>query len=280
MINKFFVFFISVFLGQLASAGPIIVGHGAGESEYSILFARAHLDELLSVCSADQCHFSSLEKDWLRTTRELALLAPDAIFKTKDELGDRLFLRHPIEHQVWLNQDLLWLDPSRTVPYQVSDAVILWMNILLVGKNIPKPLLAIMQFDLAAALTDHVQSIFSTGDKTSGFTAVLWSRKAGNDDLYFRDQAFQTYSGLSSVRAALVCEAETASQIKFHSGRWMTSENQQEVSSKLALRLELSVTWNCGKWANKGRVQVTFNAIHKEVYEIDSSSIRAFAIGD
>ena len=271
----------SVFLGHAAFAGPIIVGHGAGESEYSILFARTHIDDLLAVCAGDQCHFSPLEKDWLRTTRELAQHVPEAIFKTKKELGALRYLRHPIEHQVWFNQDLLWLDAAGSVPFQVSDAVALWMDILLVGKDIPKTELAILEFELAAALNDRVQSIFSSGDNTGGFTAILWTRQTGSDDIYFRDQSFQTFSGLEAVRAAALCGGGLATQIKFHSGRWTSIEELNEAIPKLVLRLEVSATWTCGKQSSRGRVQLVMNAFaNRHFYEINQKSIRAFLEGD
>ncbi len=271
---------IASLLFQTAYAGPIIVGQGAGESEYSILFARSHLDDLLSTCAGDKCHFSSIEKEWLKTTRTLAQNPPRAIFKNKATLGNLIYFKHSVENEVWLNQDLLWLDAAGSIPYKVSDGVTLWMEILLKGLDIPDSVLANLQIGLRTSLNERIQAIFSSGENTEGFTAILWTHKDANDDLYFRDQTFQTFSGIDSIRKAALCEKLELRQIKFHSARWNASWTVANSTPRLLLRLEVAATWNCGTQAKRGRLQIVMMAAHKDVYEIDPESIRAFAERD
>ena len=96
-------------LGQARTSGPIVVGGGAGGSEFSIVFARTNLKSILSDCLAYSCGFSSAKAQSLRPLlAQTATLLP-AVFKTSGE--------------VVFNQDLLWLDAAHKVPYEISDAV-------------------------------------------------------------------------------------------------------------------------------------------------------------
>ncbi len=280
MINKLFIL-SAIFLSSFASqAGPIIVGSGAGESEYSILFARTHLDELLSICAEDQCHLNSPQKLWLQRARKLAFLVPEAIFKNSQALGSQIYVRRTRSKEVWFNQDLLWLDPSSSKPYQVSDAVVLWLDILLGDKNISKAELSSLELELGAYLKDQVQLIISSGETTGGFSALLWTHQNRNDDLFLRDQAFQTFSVQESLQKAGLCSVGDASQLKFYSARWTSIQEQKNLEPTLMLRLEVSASWTCGTQSGRGRILIIMNAEKKNSYEIDPKSIRSFAEGD
>ena len=148
MIYNLFALFISFLITRVAYAEPIVDDPNGNETEFAILFARTHLDALLAICAEDKCNFSPLEKDWLRTTRELSQNMPEVVFKNKIDLGARRFLRLLIENQVWINKDLLWSDSKDQPIVQISKAATLWMDILLEDKDISRPVLAILEFEL------------------------------------------------------------------------------------------------------------------------------------
>lgn len=141
-------------LTRIGLAAPIVEVNPIIESQAAVLYAWTHFDELLSACDGDLCHFSALEKQWLVTLRELGKSFPEIIFRTKNDLGERRFLRLPIENQVWINLDLLCQDKENKVALTIADAVSLWMDILLEAKDIPKPILALMEFELEAKLNN------------------------------------------------------------------------------------------------------------------------------
>ncbi len=152
MFKYFVAVIISlVFCNCFASVFPTVTPE-LGESEYAIVFAREHLDELLSVCAEDRCHFNSIEKDWLRTLRDLAQNPPVISFKTKYDLGDRRFLRLLIENQLWINKELLWTDSVGEPIAQVAKAVTFWIDVLLENKDIPRLLLAILEYEIESYL--------------------------------------------------------------------------------------------------------------------------------
>ena len=165
MIKKIFHMLLVMLLTVRAHGDPTNIpmsGDGeACESALMILFTRVHLDELLAICANDQCQFSEVEKSWLRILRKLAQDPPLPIFKNNIELGENKFSRQLAENQVWLNHDLLCVAVDQARPYQLSDAVLLWTEILLQGKDIPKASLAIFEFELAEAINKQMQSQFN-----------------------------------------------------------------------------------------------------------------------
>ncbi len=254
---------LSILVFALASlAGPIIVRSEAGQSEYSILFARAHLDELLSVCSNDECNLSEDQESWLRTARQLSLNAPKVIFKNKTDLADQKFTKH--DDQVWLNQDLLWLDDAHTIAFQVSDAMVLWLDILLQGKIIPRLELTVLEFEMARVLNEKVQTIRSAGE----FSAILWRHADRNDEIFFEDHTQRMISIRDSLQKSGFCGNDLATSLQFHSASW------NDLTTRKEIRLEVATTWSCGVQKNRGNLQIM--AELNDQSEVDPSSIRTF----
>ena len=73
---------ILTFSFEASHAGPIVVGGGAGESEFSIVFARTNLPAIVTDCLKFSCRFTPQEAERLAILGQKAKTAPLALFKS------------------------------------------------------------------------------------------------------------------------------------------------------------------------------------------------------
>ena len=116
----------------------------ASQSSELLLNARVHIKEYLSVCDAQPCQLSYDEKSWLRTTQHLAELIPIPEFKTEIEIEKHLFICKS-KQIVWINENIASIQ-------KISDAVVVWIEILLADKNISRVALSLLEFELTEKL--------------------------------------------------------------------------------------------------------------------------------
>lgn len=127
------------------------------DSLSSVLYAHDHLEALLSICNKRDCNLSDDQKSWLETTKQLAQNLPEVVFKNSFQLENKKFFQQ--KNEVWINQDLLWIDGAKTISFQISDAVVLWIDILLGDKMISKIELSVLEFEVAQALAIDEKSL-------------------------------------------------------------------------------------------------------------------------
>jgi hypothetical protein len=142
--------FSTSLMGRFSSAGPIIVGTGAGQSEYSIIFVESQLTQILRECADLSCQLSPAEKTEFLPLVLAAHIPRSMLFKTENEMHGDIFRVTPPapnqtsttgfgngvanvvgnSHSIWFNQSRLWLDAAHTRPYDVGDAAALWLDVL------------------------------------------------------------------------------------------------------------------------------------------------------
>lgn len=255
------------------AASPI---SGAEESEYSILFAKAHLNELLQICQTDECQFSNEQKSWLKLAQSLSQDLPEVIFKNKNDLGTKIFEKHSLESQVWINEDALLTGPEHNRIYTVSDGVLLWLDILFETKNITNNELAILEFELDGFLQEHVQSIVLNDSQAKDFTAVVWTQTTGSDQLFVRDQSFETFSVDDQIEHSNICpEVDQLSHLKIQSVQWSHSNLHETQNANLALTLDVNAHWKCASETKDGVIHIQLLSVRKKVFQILPESIQA-----
>lgn len=254
-----------------AGAGPLVVGKGAGESEFALVFARAHLSELLAHCLGNRCGLDDDEEWVLRRMIHFAPLAPQAIFKTSQELGNRTFVVR--KGEVWFNQDQLWQDAAHTKSYDEAYAATVWMDVL--DEVLPDMVnvdFAQMKRLVRAGLSERiVRSHLTVGDDT--MTALIY--KGTLDRLYLRDAEFVGHDVSDALASVSLCEDGTQSQPRFHAVRWTSLVPTGE---RKTVTLEVTQTWACAKGAHRARVKlIAQSQPGLEDFVLDPKTVRAFA---
>jgi hypothetical protein len=237
-------------------AGPIIVGSGAGESEYALLFAQAQLPDLLSACSLNRCTLTPAEAAALVQIQSASAHPPQAIFKTDSEMSGSIL--RVIGAQVWFNEDELWLDPSNTIAYDVPHAAGLWVQVL--GQNLDQQVINSLRLKIQSALNLNLgenSTLFGSGS----LAVVFWSHS-----VYLRDGQ----ANVLPLTAQLVSQITAMDQntLQFFSARW-TNVNR----TSGAVRLDLNLMWTAQGNPMRGVGTITMQVSQDGV--IDAKSVRA-----
>jgi hypothetical protein len=223
------------------SEGPIVVGKGAGQSEFALIFAHQHMAELLRQCLLT-CELGTDEKRFAVDLEKRLVTdpLPQPVFKGKNDLGDVRFRR--ANREVWINQDLLWLDDAKTRALDVAAATSLWLDVVTEG------LKQADERDLVERLKTKLVKELSAETKYAGhkfhgehlLNAFLWRQHAAidsSDRLFLGDFQAQVIE-LTSKAAG----ATRGSGIKFFAMNWITpvGAEQKELAP---LHLEVSASW-------------------------------------
>ena len=229
----------------LAASGPIIVG-GGGQSEYSLIFVRNNLATILSDCARLTCELTDAEAKVMTRLQAVAQAAPEVVFASTTELGNRLFALRP--PKVWINQDLLWLDSSHSVPYEVSTAGALWVDILAASVGISEPSLQTLRFKLAESLKHKVLRGAIELNPGQTYEFIIWSQ-TGSDVLVLRDPSLRTLDLSTKLRSALGC-TQGAKDVRLFAPAWTAN----------LLSLQLGVRWRCEGRTFSSSALLSFNA--------------------
>ena len=235
------LFFIILNASQVF-AGPVIVGSGGGASEYSIIFARSSFAKMLEEC-AISCELSAVDQQVLLQLQKITGL-PAAIFKNQKDLGSRVYEIHGQE--VWINQDLLWLDADHSIPYDVAEAVALWLEIAEQVSGQPAAASSIQE-KARILFRKQIQRGNIELAKDQVFEFILW-KSSSEDHLVARDPFMQTLEVSGAAKEIIDCE-ERDSRQQFFSPTWLPMESQNDI----VLNLNFGVKWTCG-----GKTQSSF----------------------
>jgi hypothetical protein len=256
-ISVYICVLLSIFNLKASAAGPIIVGNGAGEGEYSVVYVRSNLSGIFEECANISCQLSAEEKQTLQTLRSLASVAPPARFKTSVEMGQRIFELHGTQNagEVWINQDLLWQDSLKTVPFDVGHGAELWTHIIATVGKLPAEAVGSLGIKLKESLANvtrrgsiGVGIASGPGFPNATVEYLLWSRKK-DDSLVIRDPLLGSLELSASLAAAVHCPEPVVPRI--YSPSWLPlgerglSQRRLRGDSALRLTLQFGVKWSC-----------------------------------
>lgn len=254
MKNKFFLKLITLMafalpLSRPAQAGPIIVG-GAGESEYSVIFARDHLRELLETCLQITCSLNEKQISLLQNLVSISDQAPTPVFKSASDMTE-LFELHG--NHVWILRDRLWEDPERTVSLKVGGAVGLWIQILGTIAQIPSDQVADLT-PVASKATDHgIQRAKIDLQGGQSFEFVLWDQGSPTRFL-IRDPGLQSLNLMALLTPqALRCPG-AVKDLRIYSPAWQTLSGAPD-PLRAQISLQFGISWTCGDF------QISTNAV-------------------
>jgi len=227
--------------GPVSSDGPIVVGKGAGQAEFAILFIYENHQSLFRQCHA-LCGLNADEDALLRGI-EREFETPDLfkpVFKSKRELGTDVVRRR--DREIWFNQDELWLNESKTVAYDLPAAMSLWLEVL------SSPIYPPVNADALGGLKGKLKALMGNETRYAEFklgtgqiiNALLWrqnQRGEASDRLILWDLRSRF---LDLTPKALA--AADGSGLKFYGMNWSSpvGEGPKELRD---LHLEVAASW-------------------------------------
>lgn len=221
--------------------GPIIV-RGGGEGEYSVIFAHAHLAELARDCALTSCGFSRDESELFSGLSPSLRAPPRPLLKGKAEMGERLFSFEGAD--VWINQDLLWVDAEKSEAYDLAEAFVLWIRISCARQGLDSRVFAPIVAKARMALKAETQrGQIASSDKQT-FEFLLWRNGSGSDRLAVRDPALNSMDLSRAVSSHLGCGSE--SLVKYFAPAWIPAFETLEDPDRILLTLNFGVKWSCG----------------------------------
>lgn len=256
-----FGFLASLVLVITSSAlgGPIVVGNGGGEGEFSVIFVAANLKEILSECEVAACALSSSEKTQLTKLEASIARAAHPVMKA---LGDELFEIH--ESEVWINQSRIWEDTAHTKPFNLGDAGALCLQILAAGTDMDT---ARLQTKLRNVLSSETLRAEVIAAGASAVEFVLWKNTA-SDLLIVRGPQLETIDLMPSLSKAIGCE--DLRDLRVFSPTWLAL-------SPSHLTLQFGATWTCGSAGYSSHGFADINLVRSgQGYAVDASAISSF----
>jgi hypothetical protein len=255
-----------------AFAGPILVGRGAGFSEYSLIFARANLELLLQDCVALSCELAEDQRSVGNELVSRARLAPQLEFKSGAEMGTDEVFRRLSDKVVWINQDKLWTDAAKTVPYGMGEAMALWCQIL--GEGLEAGTLARVEESVRVTFQRQVVRSELTTEPKRSFEFLLWKRPGAVDQLAIRDVVLQSVVLTEPIASQLAC-ASGVKSMEIFSPVWSPDLRGDE---QITLILNFGVRWVCvgeeGRGGSSlGHAIIDAHADADGVFIFDSSSL-------
>jgi len=270
MFKRFCLFVL--FFPIWTFSGPIIVGGGAGESEFSVLFVHSYLQQIVEECGSFSCPLTNEEKTFFQDLVRDVKSSPSAIFKTSQDLKDRLFEIH--DSVVWINQELLWKDAQKNLAYDIGDAAELWLKILAEKNQIDLSLKPSLVEKLKKSLMHESMRSQLNLDLMGTTEFILWkSDKA--DLLVLRDPALTTVVFTPLIAAALKCSEEPKA-LRVYSPAWMLVPSGE--TNRIDISLQFGVSWTCENQSYSSRGFSKFQIVAQEMgpARIDETSIDSF----
>ncbi|MES2964290.1 MAG: hypothetical protein V4760_10395 [Bdellovibrionota bacterium] len=235
-------------------AGPIIVGNGGGQGEYSVVFAHANLKTILRDCGSAACGLDSREQTLLKKIEDVASGVPAIVMKTEKEMGSVRFLLQGKD--VWINQDHLWVDEKKTSAYGLADGVVLWIEILATREALDPAEFASIDLKVLSSLKNYVQRAQQLSTDFQSFEYLMWRRAGMPDLLLVRDPFFNEVDVTKAISEHLGCT--TVAALKFFSPSLNPGPGGSGPLDDYLLTLDFGVRWDCdsGKGSSIGRAVV------------------------
>jgi hypothetical protein len=260
-----------VFAGALtwsAHAGPIIVGTGAGGSEFSLIFARANFVEMARDCFASSCTLTPTERTLAPQILLRAAKPPPLLFKTERDMPG--LLKKMTAGAVWFNQDRLWLDAKKTVAYDVPEAAAQWLDVL-IGDIAPA------SSALGAKISESLRQRMSRQTRATGdggtFELLHWRPVSGVDRLFVRDPALNSVDLTAALTVSLACPSLNTLTLFSPTFSSITDLGPD----RLLFTVGLGLRWNCGgvTRSESGYVLIYANKNASGAWEFDPATIDA-----
>jgi hypothetical protein len=224
----------------IAFAGPIIVGNGAGEGEYSVVFVSAKLPSILEECGNVSCQLTSDEQKIFQALQAQASFPRTLVFKNSQSLGHNIFEIQGAE--VWVNQDLLWRDSLQQIPFDVSDAGDLWIHVLASAAKLQSPLVDTIGQKISLSLSHETSRGRLDIENKGSVEFILWSRQS-SDTLVIRDPALTILDLSDALKNAIHCPKPVSPRI--FSPAWMSLVGGAAPTERLNLTLQFGMSWTC-----------------------------------
>jgi hypothetical protein len=252
-------------------AGPIVVGGGAGESEFSLVFARTNLVDLVGSCLKYECDLSRSEIRALNILTQKSQNPPEAIFQPSLPIPGQVFESHPELNQVWFSQNDLWLDQEKTVAYSIESATGLWMQVLGETENISPAIVDSLKRKTISFLSQKFENTVTNINDQNQLMATVWKQQPVNR-FFLSDSTGQVIDLTEKAQATIQCGNLVAQSIHFFSGTWHVSDASRS-SSQFILRM--NVIWNCNGIYNRGELLAVGSASlsEDETFKIDQNSL-------
>lgn len=258
-------------LWSLASeGGPIGVGNGGGSSEYSVVFAHENLVSLLKDCANYTCNLQFDEHVILTELIGAALDSPLTLkFSNSQLLGK---LRYKIvDENVFVNQDLLWVDAAKTVSYEIGDALSLWVTITAdrIGETNP------IVNSIAAKVKRDMQQSMGRGrydaPKDYTFEFLEWKKLDQPDVLVIRDPFLNVINVTEMMIQQVGCPGNL--EIELYSPAWLPIGSTTETTDvTLALDFGAKITCDGNMSQGSARLFVTAKRDKKNDLAFDLQS--------
>jgi len=255
-----------------ATAGPLVVGQGAGESEFALLFTRRNLPALLISCR-QICPLTASQNKLMLDLVELAANPLDARFSDEAPPSAPVFQITADGRHVEFNKNRLWMDPEGTQAFSIAFATSIWVDILAAEQSFDPTDLEQFKSELVKVLDHNMTEVPIEYQGKSPFVALTW-KSADGDRVYIRNNELEIVELSAQIADALGCKGP--SSIEVHSVRPTTVIPSPD--NQLTIRLNTVQNWKCGTESFRGRTMIVLKARHKtdEIYEIDPSSILVF----
>ena len=212
-------------------AGPILVGSGAGKGEFSVVFTHKLFGEILSECIEVRCSLSDNEKQEVKPYVEYDL--PNLHFLKKKELKEKEYELRGSD--LFINQDRLWLNEEKTKPYDVPEAMILWLRVLS-NEQLNGSIYDKMRKDLrASVLRGHVVQ------KKSRFEYLIIERQNEESLFQMMDSTGQSFLLNDLISSKIQCEKGSPKGLSFISPAFRTHPGSEIV------RLSTIIDYTCGE---------------------------------
>jgi hypothetical protein len=269
ILASFFLFILP--LQAISGDGPIGVGNGGGSSEYSIVFTHNNLVELLNDCANFSCTLDREEHIILWQIINYAVVDTTALkFGSTSEVGNALY--KIVLDTVWVNQDLLWIDSQKTIPYSVGDALGLWVTILADRYDITNPLVKTVSEKVAATMQQNMGRGKYDAPNDLTFEFVQWNKLDNKDLLVIRDPFLTTVNVSELIANEIQC-TDANSEVSVFSPSWIPIGFPQ-ADEDVILSLDFGLRTTCGvkKRQSSARIIITAKRNEKNELSFDLSS--------
>lgn len=264
-----------------AIQGPILVGQGGGQSEFSLVFAHQNLNLFLSTCLSATCQLSTVEKSRLRVLlNRFKIRPPQAVFKSTNELGTMLFAVDSVANSVDINKDLLWLDAGGTIAYDIPSAVVFWLDVLAqLDPSSSKALDSELKAKVHLRILDKLSKAQVNFNSGNNFEALVWRQQSAHDRLFIRDSEFNSFDFTPLILSGELCFAGRPSALRINTVRWAWLNPRGETA--LRMGLELIMNWDCSGSSHRGRAKLVLSANGSgAAFKIDSTNAEFFLEGE
>lgn len=268
------IVFITLSSSSKTFGGPIVVGKGSGEGEYSVYFVYSNLNQILKECYLISCQFNDFDKEIFSRLTVGAKDLPSPILESSINMQNRLFELK--EAKIFINQELLWQDQKKTIPYNVGDAIDLWLQILAHVNRLDLVETTTIRQKLKSTLMSETDRSLIEINEMGSVEYILWGQTA-MDLLVIRDPQLNSIELNSSIIDAINCPLK--GPIHLFSPAWLhINTNSTEKLEEFNLTLHFGIKWSCGTtmYSSRGFSLIKIKKYQKGIVRFDFDSLYTY----